>query len=126
MTAFPVQHGGLEAYGFKFMTDDKTIVVSGDTCPTETLIEQARGCDLLIHEVYSAKQFATRPPAWQAYHRQAHTSTVELATIANEVQPGLLVLTHQLFWGVTEAELLAEIRTHYTGEVVSGRDLMVL
>jgi ribonuclease BN (tRNA processing enzyme) len=48
-----------------------------------------------------------------------------LAALANVARPGLLVLTHQLFWGVTEADLLAEVRAHYDGPVVSGRDLDV-
>ena len=33
--AFPVSHGTLESYGFKFTTPDKVIVISGDTAPLE-------------------------------------------------------------------------------------------
>jgi ribonuclease BN (tRNA processing enzyme) len=123
--AFRVQHGGLEAYGYKFTTSDKTIVFSGDTCPSPTLIEMAQGCDILVHEVYSAERFKTRPTDWQTYHRAVHTSTIELAQIAREVQPRLLVLTHQLFWGASEESLLKEITDLYEGVVVSGRDLDV-
>ena len=36
--AFRVDHGSLDAYGFKFSTPDKTIVISGDTRPTSNLI----------------------------------------------------------------------------------------
>lgn len=121
--AFSVSHGGLEVYGYKFTTPDKTIVISGDTCPQEALIEAATGCDILVHEVYSAEQFKTRPERWQKYHSTVHTSTVELAEIANKVQPKLLVLTHQLYWNATDESLLAEIKAHYAGEVVSGCDL---
>jgi ribonuclease BN (tRNA processing enzyme) len=121
--AFPVSHGGLEAYGYKFTTLDKTIVISGDTCPCQTLIDKATGVDILLHEVYSAEQFKTRPEGWQKYHSTVHTSTIELADIANKVQPKLLILTHQLYWGATDDSLLAEIRAHYAGEVVSGSDL---
>ena len=32
--AFPVSHGTLECYGYKFITPDKTIVITGDTAPT--------------------------------------------------------------------------------------------
>jgi hypothetical protein len=31
----------------------------------------------------------------------------------------------QLFWGTSDQELLAEIKQHYSGKVVSGRDLDV-
>ncbi len=38
---------------------------------------------------------------------------------------GLLILYYQLFHGVTEAELLKEIREFYQGDVVSGKDLEI-
>lgn len=122
--AFRVEHGGLEAYGFKFVTPDGSIVFSGDTCPVDTLIEAARGCDILVHEVYSAARLKQHPVEWQTYHQVVHTSTVELAEIARKAQPKLLVLTHQLFWGQSEEGLLAEV-TH-AGKVISGRDLDVI
>jgi ribonuclease BN (tRNA processing enzyme) len=126
VTAFAVEHAGWQhAFGYRFETGDRTIVVSGDTRPTPALIEHARGCDILVHEVYSVAGFARRPEAWQRYHAAAHTSAHELAAIASEVQPGLLVLTHQLLWGATEDELLAEIAETYDGDVRSGRDLDV-
>jgi len=122
--AFPVRHGAWEhAYGYRFETRDRTVVISGDTTPCQSLIENAVGCDVLIHEVYSKAAFDLRPPKWQKYHADAHTSTVELAAIANQVKPKLLILYHQLFWGATEADLLYEIRQIYDGKVVSGDDL---
>lgn len=124
--AFAASHGTLEAYSYKFVTADKTIVISGDTTPTDTMLDHAKGCDILVHEVYSAVQFEHRDPRWQAYHAQAHTSTVELARIAQATQPDLLVLVHQLYWGATDDDLLAEIRdAGYTGKVVSGHDLAI-
>lgn len=121
--AIPVSHGGLEAYAFKFVTPDKTIVISGDTCPQESLIEAAKDCDILVHEVYSAQRFKTKSEEWQKYHSTVHTSTIEVAEIANKVQPKLLVLTHQLYWGTSDEGLLEEVREHYESEVVSGKDL---
>lgn len=124
--AFRVTHGSWQyAFGFRFETPDRTIVISGDTTPTPSLIENARGCDVLIHEVYSQAGFEKRPREWQRYHARSHTSSVQLAAIAENVKPGLLILYHQLFWGSTEEELLAEIRRIYDGKVVSGNDLDV-
>lgn len=123
--AFHVHHGSWPAFGFKFFTPERTIVISGDTRPFPGLAEHYRGCDVLIHEVYAVRGFAKRPPEWQRYHSNVHTSAHELAELANQARPGLLILTHQLFWGVTEDELVAEIREHYAGPVVSGRDLDV-
>jgi ribonuclease BN (tRNA processing enzyme) len=122
--AVPVNHGSWHhAFGFIFRTPDKTIVISGDTAPCEALVEAARDCDMLIHEVYSRSRFKQRAPEWQRYHASFHTSTEELAEIASRAKPGLLVLYHQLFWGATEEELLEEIRETYTGKVISGKDL---
>ena len=68
--AFPVSHGTLEAYGYKFTTiDGKVIVVSGDTAPLEIVAQKARGADILLHEVEYAAGIASREPKWQRYHR---------------------------------------------------------
>lgn len=123
--ALPANHGDLAAFSYKFVTPSGTIVVSGDTKPVAEFAEWARGCDLLIHEVYSARQFADRPPAWREYHSRVHTSTRELAALANEIRPGRLWLYHQLFWGLTPQELVAEITSEYDGDVVSTADLDV-
>ncbi|MBI3653380.1 MAG: MBL fold metallo-hydrolase [Acidobacteria bacterium] len=122
--AFAVQHGKWrEAYGYRFETPDKIIVISGDCVPSASVIENCRGCDVLIHEVYSTVGFAKRPPEWQNYHSKYHTSSRQLAEIATQAQPKLLVLYHQLFWGTSEADLLKEVAQYYQGRVVSGRDL---
>jgi ribonuclease BN (tRNA processing enzyme) len=123
--AFAVDHGAWPAFGFRFEAPGRTLVLSGDTAPARSVMEQASGCDLLLHEVYSAAGFEQRPPGWQRYHAHMHTSSRELGRLAASARPGLLVLHHQLFWGASEEELLAEIREEYDGPVVSGRDLDV-
>jgi ribonuclease BN (tRNA processing enzyme) len=126
VSAIPVRHGAWKsAFAYRFATPDRTIVVSGDTAPADTIVAACNGCDILVHEVYSTAGFATRPPEWQRYHRAYHTSSAELAALASRARPKLLVLTHQLYWGVTDEALLAEIRQAYAGKVVSGRDLDV-
>ncbi|MCF7810622.1 MBL fold metallo-hydrolase [bacterium] len=123
--AFAVNHCSMIAYGYKLNTPDRVIAISGDTKPFDGLIDNYRGCDVLIHEVYSSSGFNNRHPEWQKYHSSAHTSSDELAKIANQVKPGLLILYHQLFHGVTEEHLLSEIKAKYNGKVVSGKDLDV-
>ena len=124
--AFPVNHGSWPSFGYKFSTSDRTIVISGDTAPTPAIIEMAQGCDVLIHEVYSAIALEKRTAEWKRYHSSVHTSTYELAEIASQARPKLLVLYHQLSWTRTDDELLAEIKEKYDGEVVSGKDLDLL
>ena len=124
--AFKVNHGTWdEAFGYKFITEDKIIVVSGDTAPSKQLIEMSRGIDILVHEVYSEAGFNRRSEVWKKYHASHHTSTKELAEIANQAQPKLLVLTHVLFWGSTEEQIMEEIQASYSGQVSLGQDLSI-
>lgn len=133
VTAIPVLHGSWPhplGYRFDALGPDgapaRTIVISGDARPSESLVEACDGCDILVHEVYSTETFKGRPPEWQRYHADSHTSTVELADIATRARPGLLVMYHQLYWGATDEDLLREIReAGYTGRVVSAADLDV-
>lgn len=125
VTAFRVPHTGWEeAFGYRFDTDDRSIVISGDTAPSDAVVDACDGCDVLVHEVYSAVRFQSRPEIWRAYHAQSHTSTVELAELAARASPGLLVLYHLIPWGATPEEMLEEIRAAgYEGPVAFGRDL---
>ena len=122
--AFPVEHGSWpNAWGFRFTTPDKTIVISGECKPSDKVVEYATGADILVHEVYSKAGFDTKPEEWKSYHSLHHTSTIELAEIGRNTRPGKIVLYHILFWGSSEEELLNEIKRGYGGQVIVGRDL---
>jgi ribonuclease BN (tRNA processing enzyme) len=132
VTAFSVRHEEMaDSFGFRFDTPDRTIVLSGDTTPTQALVDHSQGCDVLIHEAYSMAQArnASRPSL--EFRRRHHTSSIELAEIANIVQPRLLLTYHRS----TSAEgptqpgsediLVQEIQQTYKGRVVAPRDLDV-
>ena len=122
--AFKVDHGeGWLAFGYQFLTADRRIIVSGDTAPLDLELERWKGCDVLVHEVYSSSGLLKRPPEWQKYHSHMHTSGAQLGRIAKRVQPKILLLTHILCWGGSEEELLDEIATEYDGEIILGHDL---
>ena len=127
--AFAVHHGSWkEAYGYRFETPDKVIVLSGDCAPSDSVIENCNGCDILLHEVYSQFGFDMSKEDWRKYIMEFHTSTKELAALATKAKPKLLVLYHQMFFGGekdTEANLLEEMRQFYSGKVVSAHDLDV-
>ena len=127
VTAFRVDHGLLEAYGYRFDTPGRVVVISGDTRPSENLVQAAQGADVLVHEVYPAARLKpeNRPGGqdWPAYMRSLHTSDVELGELAARIKPKLLVLTHILRWGATDEELLAAIHGAFSGRVVVGHDL---
>ena len=129
VTAFAVAHGTWDfSYGYRFDTADRSIVISGDTAPTQAIARACHGCDLLLHEVYSTAWFEERTPAWQKYHSTFHTSTTALAGIANAAKPRQLVLYHQLFRPAddVDAVLIDELRkAGYSGAVASAHDLDV-
>ncbi len=122
--AFTVTHGSWpNAWGFRFTTPDKVIVLSGDCAPSEKVAEYAKGADILIHEIYSHEKYLTKNDFWKKYHALNHTSTFELAKIANKSKPKLIILNHVLNWGATDEEMLAEIAQTYSGKVIVSKDL---
>ena len=126
VTAFAVPHADWKyAFGYRIQTPDRVIVVGGDDRPNDAIARQCNGCDVLIHEVYSNSGFARVPPIRQKYHARAHTSTTQLGDMATRARPRLLVLYHQLFFGSTDETLLSEVRSHFSGRVVSAKDLDV-
>ena len=119
------------SYGYRFDTRDRSIVISGDTNPTQATIDACRGCDVLIHEVLTHEWLARRPD-FQAYAAQFHTTTTQLTELAKQAKPGLLILYHASLslrpavdsQRSTPAALLNEM-SRYPGRVVVGRDLDV-
>ena len=129
VTAIPVLHGSWkEAYAFRIDTPDRSIVISGDTRPSEALLAASRNVDVLVHEVYSAAHLAPedRPGGeyWPQYMQSFHTSDKELGGLVARIKPKLLVLTHIIRMGATDEEMLAAIRAGgFTGPVAIGKDL---
>lgn len=129
VTAIRVPHGNWkEAFAYRIDTPDRSIVISGDTRPSEALIKASTGVDVLIHEVYSAEYLKPedRPGGkdWPQYNREFHTSDVELGSIAARIKPKLLILTHIIRMGATDEELLAGVRKGgFAGQAIIGRDL---
>jgi len=122
--AFPVDHGSWpNAWGFRFTTPDKVIVISGDTRPCDKVVQYATGADILLHEVYFLKGWEQKTPEWKTYHQHHHTSTVEVGEIAAKARPKLVILYHVLEWGGSEAEMLEEVHSVYNGDVKVGKDL---
>jgi len=104
----------------------KTVVISGDTRPSDNLIKFARGADVLIHEAYLPEHFDdVDSPAVAARLKRYHTSADEVGQVAAAAGVKLLVLTH-VIPGDPESEkiFLERARKHFKGEIVVGKDLM--
>jgi ribonuclease Z len=122
VTAFPTKHA-MESYGYRFETPDRTIVISGDTNPAPATIDVCQGCDVLIHEGQSPAWLATRPDTFQKFAAKYHTTTPQLAELAQAAKPRLLIVYH--YSSVLPEEILSEMLRLYPGHVVVGRDLDV-
>jgi hypothetical protein len=95
----------VDSFSYRFETPDRTIVISGDTAPTQTLIDQSKGCDILIHEAYSMMAYRNTERPTREFRHRHHTSSGQLIKIANEVKPELLVTYHRSSVGEESSNL---------------------
>jgi len=146
VTAFPTKHA-MESYGFRFDTPDRSVVISGDTSPTEDTITACNGCDVLIHEARALDLLARVPEERRTFGAKNHTTSEQLAALATKAKPGLLIVYHAWisWWPPEDADaggaqpaalttggvhstpdvLQKEIGSRYSGHFVIGRDLDV-
>src|ERR1700737_4775407 len=122
VTAFATKHA-MESYGYRFDNSDRSIVVSGDTNPAQETIDACRGCDVLIHEANTPAWLATRPDTFQRFAAKYHTTTAQIAELAGQAKPRLLILYH--YSGLAREELFDDMLVRYSGHFVIGRDLDV-
>ena len=132
VTAFPTKHAFPETYGYRFDTADRSIVISGDTTYSQATIDACHGCDVLVHEANTLEWLAKRPD-FQPYAAKYHTNTTQLAELASKAKPRLLIIHHASIvlrpalrpQASSPEELLKEVLSGYSGEVVVARDLDV-
>ena len=137
VTAFLVDHGPVKpAFGYRVDYRGHTVVLSGDTRPSDNLVKFSQGVDLLLHEVEESKQdpLLVGPsdeliPRYGITRRQLqsisdhHTDGLEAGQIFQRVRPKLAVFTH---YNAQPAPILALVRQNYAGPVEFGEDLMTI
>ena len=126
----PIRH----SFAYRFDTEDRSIVISGDTRYSENVVRLARGADVLVHEIVS-REFWERPGSPQApsvvkHILASHTDAPDVGRVAAAAGVGTLVLSHYVPTegpgAPTDDEWVAGVRRHYSGSIVVGRDLMEL
>ena len=138
VTAFLVDHGPVKpAFGYRVEYRQHSVVLSGDTRPSENLVKFAKGADLLIHEVGArSKQdpiFTGPPdellPNSRVTRRQAktilehHTDPLEAGRVFGMVKPKLAVFSH---YPGRSATILTLVRQTYDGPFEFGEDGMTI
>ena len=121
------------ALAYRFDTADRSIVISGDTAPSENLIELAKGADVLVHEaIYLPavdRLVASVPnaPRLKEHILASHTIAEDAGRIAQAAGVKLLVLSHLVPADdptVTDEMWVSAARVHFRGPVIVGRDLL--
>jgi ribonuclease BN (tRNA processing enzyme) len=121
------------ALAYRFDTADLSIVVSGDTAYSESLLELARGADVLVHEALYVPGIertvgkVANAPGLLEHILRSHTTAEDAGRLAAAAGVSTLVLSHLVPADdplVAEEHWLAEARKHFRGNVVVARDLM--
>jgi ribonuclease BN (tRNA processing enzyme) len=119
------------AFAFRFDTQDRSIVFSGDTTPCDSLIALARGADVLVHEVLHEPSLdgicANLPNATRLRRHllDSHTTQDQVGIVAREAGVKCLVLSHFVpADSVTDDTWRDAAARDYDGKIVLGRDLM--
>lgn len=138
VTAAEVPHGAAKpSYAYRFDTPDLSIVFSGDTSRSETLIELAKGADILVHEILNMDAIDATvnrtDPGNEALKRhiiEAHTPMREVGEVATEAGVRKLVLSHFVPSDIPAFDRpeiwLEGVRETFDGEIVVGEDLLEL
>ena len=127
VTAFTVDHGVVKpALGYRIDFAGRSVVLSGDTRPSENLVKFAQGADVLVHEVIDPIAFREsapfRDPERQAKVINHHTTAEQAGTLFTRVHPRLAVYSH-IVPGNTQ-NLSPQTRKTYQGPLEVGEDLM--
>ena len=134
VTAAVVDHPPMSpALAYRFDCPDRSIVISGDTRPSEALKTLARGADVLVHEVMylpALEQLIQSEPnasTLRAHLLSSHTSTQEVGRLAKEAGVKTLVLSHFVPGGypfLKDEIWYDAVRPYFDGELIVGRDLL--
>jgi ribonuclease BN (tRNA processing enzyme) len=133
VTAALVEHPPVvPAFAYRFDCPDRSIVISGDTRPSDNLVELARDADVLVHEVMhvpSLESLIAREPNAKTLREHllaSHTSTEQVGRVATEAGVKTLVLSHFVPGGypfLPDEMWYDAVRPHFSGTLVVGHDL---
>jgi ribonuclease BN (tRNA processing enzyme) len=121
------------ALAYRFDTADRSIVISGDTAPSDNLIRLAKGADVLVHEAMympAIDRLAARNPSAKGLKQHllaSHTAAEDAGRIAQSAGVKLLVLSHLVPADdptVTDEMWINAARVHFGGRVIVGKDLL--
>lgn len=118
------------AFAYRFDTENGSVTFSGDTSPSENLVELAKGSGILVHEDIAEEWVgqhhpAPRDAACEAEYQHlvgAHTTIEDVGGVAERAGAEELMLDHLVpgNWPVDKWE---EAGANFSGELVVAADL---
>ncbi len=121
------------SFAYRFDAADRSIVISGDTAPSENLVKLARGADVLVHSILyvpAVDRLVARVPnaiALKASIIAHQTSAEDAGRFAQAAAVKTLVLSHFVPPDdpeVTDQMWMDAARVHFRGTVIVGKDLL--
>ena len=128
ISSFPVIHILNGSVGYRLDYNGLSVVFSGDTRPSHTLVDACDGADLLIHETFpSAGVFAQKAGVPLAFAEQivngVHTSPAAAGGVFARAGARMSVMWHLAVDHETVGPVFTEMRTKYDGPVTIAQDL---
>jgi|TARA_Y100000814_G_scaffold92716_1_gene63707 ribonuclease Z len=131
ITSFPAVHIMDGPVSLKLEWNGLSMVYSGDTTPSEFMIENAQGVDVLIHETFNTVDQLMERSGYdertaKAIGTMIHSDPAEAAYVVAKCKPKLFVAFHFFNDFDTAPEMYAAIRENYDGRVALATDFMVI
>jgi ribonuclease BN (tRNA processing enzyme) len=141
VSSIVVEHPPVKpALAYRFDFKDRSIAFSGDTAPLQAVAHMARGADVLVHEImdvpaveqYLKREIARGRPiqfdTFMAHMKADHTTSEDVGRIAQEAGVKTLVLSHftPAVESIPDETWRDPVAKHFKGEIIVGKDLMVV
>jgi ribonuclease Z len=139
VTMFRVNHDPVRpAVGYRVDYKGRSIVVSGDTRKSPSVVAHAKGADILFHEALAREIFGRAIAVARSLKMdriaklatdatEYHTTPLEAGEVARDAGVHTLVFTHMVpgppNW-ILERRFMEGVHEVFPGEVVAGRDGM--
>ena len=131
ITSFPAVHIYGGPVSLKLEWNGLSIVYSGDTTPSQFMIDNAKGVDILIHETFNTVGQLMERSGYdertaRAIGTKIHSDPGEAAYVVAQCAPRLFVAFHFCNDFDTAPEMESEIREHWKGPLALATDFMTI
>jgi ribonuclease BN (tRNA processing enzyme) len=134
-------YGKYKSFSYRFETPDRVVFFTGDTGPSDAVVDLAKGADLYVTETTSPEDVVAlfkKNGTWQSkseaeqqgflrHMHEEHVTPEDIGKMATQAGVKAVVLTH---YGPSVdpdddfQRLVDETKKHYSGPVTLAKDLM--